>query len=173
MTILEAEKAVLAAMVPAAAAKRLAFTVSTKPRISNTTFFTGCGKALTAEAYLIASGSQKLSASSRTLVQSVSVLRPGGAARSVKEVAGLTRCSKYRLGTVTHDQLQRQDVSAVKGFDGVSSWCERLNRRSYSCVSVASKGDLLLQMSSVSGTLKDAQRILRQFLDLSAAQLAG
>ena len=52
-----------------------------------------------------------------------------------------------------------------------SSWCERVDGRQYSCVSVAAKGDLLLQMYSVANTLNDAKVTLGRFLGLSAACL--
>ena len=70
-------------------------------------------------------------------------------------------------------QAVRDVLAAVTGFDALYSWCERVDGRQYSCVSVAAKGDLLLQMYSVANTLNDAKVTLGRFLGLSAAQLAG
>lgn len=169
----EAQRAVRRALLPAEVVKEVGFTVKEQPTISKETFFYGCDSALTAEKLLITAGYQELRDSSRTVFQGVSYLPPGGAAGSVNEAPKLTRCASYTLDELVHDQLQVQDLAAVKGFDALFSWCERVDGRQYSCVSVAAKGDLLLQMYSVANTLNDAKVTLGRFLGLSAAQLAG
>jgi hypothetical protein len=137
------------ALLPAEVVKEVGFTVKEQPTISKETFFYGCDSALTAEKLLITAGYQELRDSSRTVFQGVSYLPPGGAAGSVNEAPKLTRCASYTLDELVHDQLQVQDLAAVTGFDALYSWCERVDGRQYSCVSVAAKGDLLLQMYSV------------------------